>query len=715
MRKKGNDDMKQDKQAGGLAGIYQATSRGFGFLVPEDGGGREDDWFIPPRAEGGAWHGDRVLARPEDEGGEEGRRRTARITAVVERANKTVTGVLVRHNRGLWLRPDSDRLPGPIQVLTKRKGVRAGDRAAVAMTSFGSAKHPPMGTMREVFGPAGDRESAVAALLYQYEIDREFPDAVMLEAKATPQSVEESAVAGRLDLRDKVVITIDGASSKDLDDAVSLERDGLGRWVLGVHIADVSHYVRPGSALDLEAWERGTSVYFADQVVPMLPRELSNGICSLNPRVDRLALSCVMTLTPEGEVVDHTIAKSVIRTTERMTYEDCNALLSHSDPALAERYARILPMLEDMAALSRVLEGRRRRRGALELDTRESYVVCDESGTPVDVVLRMPGLSEGLIESFMLAANECVAEHLNRLDKPCVYRVHEKPSTDKAETLRAMLAPLGYDLKEADGPSLQKLLDTAKGKPEEAAVSMMVLRSLMKARYDGENLGHFGLAAKYYCHFTSPIRRYPDLMVHRILTQVLSDEADPANVGKTMPWEKRMAAVAARAADQSSQREVAAQNAEREIEKLYMAEYMLAHVGETMAGAVSGVTKFGLFVMLPSGVEGLIPAEALPRDRYHLDDQRMALRGEHTGQVFSFGMPLTVVCAAADPGSGQITFHLSGVEPEDVPESAAPLRQDRRHPGPRASARRNGRHGSGGERRSRPPRHKPGRGGRKRG
>ncbi len=426
MRKKGNDDMKQDKQAGGLAGIYQATSRGFGFLVPEDGGGREDDWFIPPRAEGGAWHGDRVLARPEDEGGEEGRRRTARITAVVERANKTVTGVLVRHNRGLWLRPDSDRLPGPIQVLTKRKGVRAGDRAAVAMTSFGSAKHPPMGTMRGGSAPPGPGERRGRPPVPVRDRPG-IPRRRDARGQGHPQSVEESAVAGRLDLRDKVVITIDGASSKDLDDAVSLERDGLGRWVLGVHIADVSHYVRPGSALDLEAWERGTSVYFADQVVPMLPRELSNGICSLNPRVDRLALSCVMTLTPEGEVVDHTIAKSVIRTTERMTYEDCNALLAHSDPALAERYARILPMLEDMAALSRVLEGRRRRRGALELDTRESYVVCDESGTPVDVVLRTPGISEGLIESFMLAANECVAEHLNRLDKPCVYRVHEKP------------------------------------------------------------------------------------------------------------------------------------------------------------------------------------------------------------------------------------------------------------------------------------------------
>lgn len=669
MRKKGNDDMKQDKQAGGLAGIYQATSRGFGFLVPEDGGGREDDWFIPPRAEGGAWHGDRVLARPEDEGGEEGRRRTARITAVVELANKTVTGVLVRHNRGLWLRPDSDRLPGPIQVLTKRKGVRAGDRAAVAMTSFGSAKHPPMGTMREVFGPAGDRESAVAALLYQYEIDREFPDAVMLEAKATPQSVEESAVAGRLDLRDKVVITIDGASSKDLDDAVSLERDGLGRWVLGVHIADVSHYVRPGSALDLEAWERGTSVYFADQVVPMLPRELSNGICSLNPRVDRLALSCVMTLTPEGEVVDHTIAKSVIRTTERMTYEDCNALLAHSDPALAERYARILPMLEDMAALSRVLEGRRRRRGALELDTRESYVVCDESGTPVDVVLRTPGISEGLIESFMLAANECVAEHLNRLDKPCVYRVHEKPSTDKAETLRAMLAPLGYDLKEADGPSLQKLLDTAKGKPEEAAVSMMVLRSLMKARYDGENLGHFGLAAKYYCHFTSPIRRYPDLMVHRILTALLDGRLSGG-------VERRLAAAVQKAAVQSSQRELAAQSAEREIEKRYMAEFMAGHVGETFAGTVSGVTRFGLFVLLPGGVEGLLGVEALPGRGYHYDETRLTLTEEGGGTAYTFGVPLEVVCAAADPATGQIDFVLPGGQLAPRPTRPAERREE---------------------------------------
>ena len=347
----------RDKQAGEITGIYQATSRGFGFVTPEDGKSREDDWFIPPRSDGGAWHGDQVRIQPLEEEGE-GRRRSARVTVVTGRANKTVAGILSRHNRELWLQPDNDKLPGPIQVLTKRRNVRAGDRAAVAMTSFGSAKLPPMGTLREVFGPAGERESAVAAILYQNDISRDFPDAVLAEAQAAPQAVEEAALAGRLDLRDKIIITIDGAASKDLDDAVSLEKDGRGRWVLGVHIADVSHYVTQGSALDLEAWERGTSVYFADQVVPMLPRELSNGICSLNPRVDRLALSCNMTMDASGEGLAHQIAKTVIRSTERMTYDDCNVLLRDGSPELAERYAHILPMLRDMAALAKVLERR---------------------------------------------------------------------------------------------------------------------------------------------------------------------------------------------------------------------------------------------------------------------------------------------------------------------------------------------------------------------
>ena len=652
-----------------MTGTYQASGRGFGFFTPEGAALREDDWFIPPRAAGGAWDGDKVTAQPDGEDARGGARRTARVTAVVERANKTVTGVLRREDRALWLQPDNDRLPGPIQVLTKQRGVRAGDRAAVAMTSFGSAKHPPMGTLRQIFGPAGERESAVAAILYQQNIHREFPPAVEAEAASIPRTVEESALAGRLDLRDRTIITIDGAASKDLDDAVSLERDDRGRWVLGVHIADVSHYVAPGSPLDQEAWERGTSVYFADQVVPMLPPAPSNGICSLNPRVDRLTLSCLMVLDDQGRVADHTLAKSVIRTAERMTYEDCNVLLDPARlaeaPELEERYAHILPMLRDMAELARVLAEARRRRGSLDLDTRESYVICDGDGVPVDMALRVQGVSEGLIESFMVAANECVAEHLSRLEKPCVYRVHEKPSQDKTDALRTMLAPLGFALKQADGPSLQKLLDQARDTPRQGAVSMMVLRSLMKARYDTENLGHFGLAASYYCHFTSPIRRYPDLMVHRILTALLEGRLQ----GGT---EKRLAEAARRGAVQSSQRELAAQTAEREIEKRYMAEYMTGHVGERYTAAVSGVTRFGLFVLLPNGVEGLLPLEALPGGDYQYDEAHLTLTRGDGGAAYTFGMELEVECAAADPVSGQVDFILPGGVPV-----ARPVREEK--------------------------------------
>ena len=633
-----------------LTGIYQASGRGFGFLIPEEG----EDCFIPPRANGGAWNGDKVVARITEEDRSAGRR-VAKVVQVLERANKTVTGVLERKDHALWLRPDNDRLPGPIQVFTKRKGVRAGERAAVAMTSFGGGKTSPMGTLRERFGPADRRESAVEAILYTHDIERAFPPAVLAEVERVPQAVEPSALAGRLDLRDKTVITIDGASSKDFDDAVSLERDGQGRWVLGVHIADVSHYVREGSQLDMEAFERGTSVYFADQVVPMLPVELSNGICSLNPRVDRLALSCILTLNPDGTVADHIIRKSVICSTERMTYEDCNVLLDGEDPALAERYAHILPMLKDMAALAKVLERRRRSRGALDLETRESYVICDGDGKPVDVALRQQGESEKLIESFMLAANECVAEHLNKLHKPCVYRVHEKPSSDKSDALRTLVAPLGYDLKETDSHALQKLLDWAKGRPEEGAVSMMVLRSLMKARYDGENLGHFGLAAPYYCHFTSPIRRYPDLMVHRILTALLDGTLDRR--------EKKLTAAVQRAAVQSSQRELTAQEAEREIEKRYLAEFMADHVGERFAGVVTGVTRFGLFVSVAGGVEGLLPAEALPGGSWHYDEAHLTLLEDNGSGRYTFGMALEVECSAADPVSGQVDFILPGGTP----------------------------------------------------
>ena len=651
-----------------LTGIYQAAGRGFGFVTPEGASGREEDYFIPPRAEHGAWHGDTVSIRPDPGPAAPGEKRTARVTAILRRGNPTVTGSVRKHGREIWLVPSGDKLREPIQIVGKHRA-HAGDRAAVQVTSYGTSKQPPMGVLLEVFGRDGSRDAAVESILFDQHIQREFPPKALEQARQAPRTVPDSALAGRLDLREKCIITIDGASAKDLDDAVSLERDEQGRPVLGVHIADVSHYVPMGSPLDVEAWQRGTSVYFADQVIPMLPTELSNGICSLNPRVDRLTLSCIMTLHPDGSVADYTIAQSVICTTERMTYEDCNLLLTGSDPALAGRYAHILPMLRDMAALAQVLERRRKRRGSLDLASRESSILCDEEGRPISIQARTPGVSEGLIESFMLAANECVAAHLSRLDAPAVYRIHEKPSQEKAEALRALLAPLGYSFREADHFSLQKLLDESRGKPEEFLVHTAVLRALMKARYDPQNLGHFGLAASDYCHFTSPIRRYPDLMIHRTLTALL----EGALAGKAG---QKLSSAVPKAAKQASERELAAQSAEREIEKRYMAEFMAGHVGETFAGTVSGVTRFGLFVLLPGGVEGLLGVEALPGRGYRYDETRLTLTEEGGGTAYTFGMPLEVVCAAADPATGQIDFILPGGQLAPRPTRPAERREE---------------------------------------
>lgn len=651
-----------------IQGTYQASGRGFGFFTPEGAVGREADLFIPPRDEGSAWSGDTVIVETRPDARTTGRM-LARVTAVVARNNHIVVGVVERcRNREVWLTPSSDRLPFRIKLVGRTGGIRTGDRVAAAMQSFGSRSAPPLGTLKQVFGRDGTRSASVESILYQYHIQREFPAPVRAAAELAPEAVEPAALAGRLDLRGQTVITIDGAASKDFDDAVSLTRDDRGRWVLGVHIADVSHYVKDGSPLDLEAWERGTSVYFADQVIPMLPEALSNGICSLNPQVDRLALSCIMTMDDKGNLLEHTIAKTVIRSAERMTYADCNLLLEGRCPDLEARYAAILPMLRDMAALAGHLEKARRSRGALELESRECCILCDEAGEPVEVLTRESGVSEKLIESFMLAANECVARHLCDGGLPAVYRVHEKPSEDKVNTLRAMLAPLGYDLRQADHGSLQKVLDQARGTPQAPAIHTMVLRSMQKARYDVENLGHFGLAAEYYCHFTSPIRRYPDLMVHRILSAMLEGK-----VGRRLEAKAKAAAV------QSSDREVAAMNAEREIEKCYLAQFMLPYVGQRFSGAVSGVTRFGLFVTLANGVEGLVPVSDLPEDQYEYDEVRMTLTGARTGGIYSFGMPLEVVCAGAHPGTGQIDFTL--------PETAERPRTQTRAPEPAPRSR----------------------------
>lgn len=625
-----------------LQGIYHANPKGFGFVTPEEPDPR-GDWFVPRGFAGGAWDGDTVTLSITDQ-----ERHAGKITAVTQRANPTVTGVLRREGRTYFLVPDSQRLTHSVLLTGKGKNLSPGLRAAVSMVSYGASGIPAMGTLQAVFGPAGTLESAREAILYRYSVTPLFPEEVEGEAAALPQAVSADDLVGREDFRGQTVVTIDSASAKDLDDAVSLTTDPQGRRVLGVHIADVSHYVHPKTALDAEAFERGTSVYYVNHVAPMLPTALSNGICSLNPQEDRLTLSCLMTLDDEGSVIDHTITKGVIRTVDRLNYDEVNAFLDGQQPQAGPMtdpgVQALVSGLDALAAQRRRL---RRRRGALELSSAECYFVLDEAGQVADLQRRVSGRGESLIEEAMLLANETVARHLCDSALPGVFRVHEPPSGDKVEGLRHMVAPLGYALKGGDGFQLQKLLDWAKNGPLEGAVSMMTLRSLMKARYDAKNLGHFGLGAEYYCHFTSPIRRYPDLVVHRVLSAALDDRQPQMAAGFT-----------AQAARQSSEREVAAQNAEREIEKLYMARFMAEHIGETFSGAVTGVTRFGLFVGLANGVEGMVAVEALGDDRWELDEDAQRLVGARQNTVYQLGTPMEVLCAGADPATGRIDFVL---------------------------------------------------------
>ena len=630
-----------------IHGIYHANPRGFGFVTPEAGG---EDWFVPRGQARDAWDGDTVALTPTDPA-----RRAGKVSAVTARAHPTVTGLLRREGRTYFLVPDSQRLTRPVLLTGQVKGVSPGWRAAAAMVSYGSPAAPAMGRLEAVFGPGGTLDSAREAVLYHYDITPAFPDPVEAEAAALPQTVSPGDLIGREDFRGQVVVTIDAQSAKDLDDAVSLSTDGQGRRVLGVHIADVSHYVRPKTLLDGEAFARGTSVYYVDQVAPMLPPALSNGICSLNPQEDRLTLSCLMTLDEKGDVAAYRVVQGVIRTVGRLSYDEVNQFLAGEGPQtgpLAQGEAQagaVRALVSDLDALAAQRRRTRRARGALELSSAEFHFVMDPDGGVADIRRAVPGRGESLIEECMLLANETVARHLAGSALPGVFRVHEKPSPEKAEGLRRMVAPLGFDLKQADGFHLQKLLDWAKGGALEGAVNMMVLRSLMKARYDEKDLGHFGLGAEHYCHFTSPIRRYPDLVVHRVLTASLR--------GRGL---KALAAFTPQAARQSSQRELAAQSAEREIEKLYMAQFMTDKVGQTFPGAVTGLTRFGLFVGLESGVEGMVPVEALPPDRWDFDEEAQTLTGVHTGVVYTFGAPLEVVCAAADPSNGRVDFVLPG-------------------------------------------------------
>ena len=683
---------------GCVAGTYLATERAFGFVTPDvaEGEPKPDDLFIPPNAGGGAWHGDRVLVKLTERKNGRGRRE-ATVLRVLRRAGNELTGALVQRGNAYFVQPTSRKYP---EIMIDRHSLgdaRVGDRVAVSVSHYGDEKIMPQGVIQADLGEDGTMEASIAAILHENAVFDFFPDEVLRQADAIPQEVDPAALHGRLDLRDKLIFTIDGDDAKDFDDAVSLDRLDNGHYLLGVHIADVSHYVTPGSPLDQEAYRRGTSVYYPGHVVPMLPFALSHGICSLNPDVDRLTFSALMEVDKDGRRYGAKFAKSVIRSKARMTYNKVNKILA-GDEALRGEYAFLVETAQEMNELAHALYKRRIERGALELDIPEAQITVDENGQPVAIQYRDRGESEKLIEEFMLQANEAVAEYMCKRGFPTVYRVHENPDPEKLRVFAQFARPFGYRIdpsKPEDTFQFQTVLRGAKNDPRQRILPTLLLRSLARARYADECIGHYGLKAKFYLHFTSPIRRYPDLVAHRMLQKALTGEAFTA---ADENWCEDAAA-------QSTTREQAADNCERDIDKLYIAAYMKQFIGEEFDAEVSGVQAFGVFAALENGCEGLIRIELLAGDYYQYDEQHMALVGRHTGKRFTIGTPIRVKLIAASEVTGQIDFapaegalpvaEIPAAAPEDGSGLSAPR-------GNRAQRRRQGK-GRGGSRKGRKP------------
>lgn len=630
---------------GCLTGVFQATERGYGFVTPETPD-ENGDVFIPPYATGKAWQGDRVLVHLTDS--PRGHKREGEVMRILSLCTDEVTGTVMQRGKTVFVRPASKKYPDLIIPKNRTLDARSGDRVAVKVMFRGDGRLSAQGAITQIFGRNGTMEASIAAILHENGITVPFPDEVLRQADACGDTVDPAEAARRMDLREKLIFTIDGDDARDFDDAVSLEPMENGHMLLGVHIADVSHYVTPGSPLDNEAYRRGTSVYYPGHVVPMLPVALSNGICSLNPDVDRLAFSAFLEVDKDGRCHKSQFAKTVIRSKARMTYRKMNEIFDGNEERRAE-YAFLTETADRMHALSQAMRCRRMERGALDLDLPEAEILTDESGEPVEVSFRARGDAEKMIEEFMLAANEAVAAYMTHRNNPTVYRVHESPDPEKLRVFAQFARPFGYRVdasKPNDTAQLQAVLDGAKDDPRQRALPTLLLRSLARARYDAECLGHYGLQAKEYLHFTSPIRRYPDLVAHRMLFKAISGQQ----------YTKSDWVFCEEAASQSTTREFAADTAERDIDKLYLAAYMEQFIGQDFDGEVSGVTSFGLFVSLKNAVEGLIRVEDLPGDDYEFDDQKMMLIGRRSRVRYTMGTPMRVRLTAASRVTGLIDF-----------------------------------------------------------
>ena len=630
---------------GCLTGVFQATERGYGFVTPETPD-ENGDVFIPPYATGKAWQGDRVLVHLTDS--PRRHKREGEVMRILSLCTDEVTGTVMQRGKTVFVRPASKKYPALIIPKNRTLDAHSGDRVAVKVMFRGDGRLSAQGAITQIFGRNGTMEASIAAILHENGITVPFPDEVLRQADACGDTVDPAEAARRMDLREKLIFTIDGDDARDFDDAVSLEPMENGHMLLGVHIADVSHYVTPGSPLDDEAYRRGTSVYYPGHVVPMLPVALSNGICSLNPDVDRLAFSAFLEVDKDGRCHKSQFAKTVIRSKARMTYRKMNEIFDGNEERRAE-YAFLTETADRMHALSQAMRHRRMERGALDLDLPEAEILTDESGEPVEVSFRARGDAEKMIEEFMLAANEAVAAYMTHRNNPTVYRVHESPDPEKLRVFAQFARPFGYRVdasKPSDTAQLQAVLDGAKDDPRQRALPTLLLRSLARARYDAECLGHYGLQAKEYLHFTSPIRRYPDLVAHRMLFKAISGQQ----------YTKSDWVFCEEAASQSTTREFAADTAERDIDKLYLAAYMEQFIGQDFDGEVSGVTSFGLFVSLTNAVEGLIRVEDLPGDDYEFDDQKMMLIGRRSRVRYTMGTPMRVRLTAASRVTGLIDF-----------------------------------------------------------
>jgi len=637
-----------------IRGKIEMNRKGFAFLIPDDD--KQDDIYIHSSDLGSAMHNDKVIVRIERKKSFD-KRTEGVVIRIVERAVREVVGTFELSRSFGFVIPDDTRMVNDIFIPKEQvNGAVTGHKVIVEITSYPEERKSAEGSVIKILGHKNDPGVDILSIIYKHGIKIDFPEKVLDHTANVPEQISEEDLVGRRDLREKQIVTIDGADAKDLDDAVRVERLDNGNFLLGVYIADVSYYVEKGSPIDKEASERGTSVYLVDRVIPMIPHRLSNGICSLNRGQDRLTLSCEMEINEQGDVVGHEIFAGVIRTAERMTYEAVNEILVDNDEALKEQYAALTPMFKEMENLAQILRRKRMNRGAIDFDFKEAKVLVDEEGKAEDVVIRERSVGEKLIEEFMLCANETVAEHFHWLDVPFIHRIHEAPDEGKLEQFFQFLASLGIVVKGTTNDvhplELQKVLDRVKGEKEELVISKLMLRSMKQAKYDPTSVGHFGLSTEFYTHFTSPIRRYPDLTVHRLIrTYLLEGKLNNKTLNE---WKNALPEIA----KHTSAMERAAIETERDVDDLKKAEYMSDKIGETFTGIIGSVTSFGLFVELENTVEGLVHVSYMTDDYYHFSEQHHALIGERTAKVYRIGEEVEVRVINVNMEEHAIDFEL---------------------------------------------------------